>query len=153
MKLVPCVACLALACARLIAADAVMTFNELMYHPAGTNEVDAGEIMNASSFFRALCKPYLTFCGLWCAGSLLEANPPAIALDQTGATAQKQYSGDDGLSVSASSGSARLKCVIQKLEGEVTCEGLWLNSTADESIIRHGHYTAVDCGWRAWFGC
>jgi hypothetical protein len=60
------------------------------------------------------------------------ANPSAIPLDQIGATVQKQYSGD-GLSVSATPAGARLRCVFQKMEGEITREGLSLTSTAEES--------------------
>src|SRR5437773_9149924 len=49
---------------------------------------------------------------------------------QLGAKAGAQYHGD-GLSVLATPQGARLRCVFQKLEGEVTTEGLWLTSTVD----------------------
>ena len=52
-----------------------------------------------------------------------------IPLDQLGAAAGKQYQGD-GLSVTATPEGARLRCVFQRLEGQVTPEGLWLESTA-----------------------
>ncbi len=52
-----------------------------------------------------------------------------IAWSELGAKATAQYSGD-GLSVAVTpSGAVRLRCAFQKLEGEVTCEGLWLEST------------------------
>ena len=56
----------------------------------------------------------------------------SIPLDQIGATAEKQYSGD-GLSVCANEGGARLRCVFQKLDGDITSEGLGLSSTAQPS--------------------
>ena len=52
-----------------------------------------------------------------------------IPVDQFGAVAGKQYQGD-GLSVVATPDGVRLRCVFQRLEGEVTNEGLWLSSTA-----------------------
>jgi hypothetical protein len=62
------------------------------------------------------------------------AAPPAksepIPLDQISAVAGKQYQGD-GLSVAATTDGVRLRCVFQKLEGQATPEGLWLNSTTD----------------------
>ncbi len=55
-----------------------------------------------------------------------------IAWNELGAKATGQYSGD-GLAVNAIANGARLRCVFQKLEGEVTPMGLWLNSTASSS--------------------
>jgi hypothetical protein len=89
--------------------------------------------MNTSSFFSPLRNAGLSFCALLLAGPLLAANPSAIPLDQLGATAQKQYSGD-GLSVFATSGGARLTCVFQKMEGEATPDGLWLTSTVTNAL-------------------
>ena len=60
--------------------------------------------------------------------------PPAatnqpIAWSDLGTKATAQYSGD-GLTVfAAADGAVRLRCAFQKLDGEVTREGLWLNST------------------------
>ena len=54
--------------------------------------------------------------------------PKPIPFDQLGAAAGKQYQGD-GLSVTATADGARLRCVFQRLEGQVTPEGLWLEST------------------------
>ena len=56
------------------------------------------------------------------------AKSAAIPWSQLGATAGQQYSGD-GLGVGASAGGARLRCGLQRLEGEATSEGLWLTST------------------------
>jgi hypothetical protein len=60
--------------------------------------------------------------------------PPtaAIPLDQIGAVAGKQYSGD-GLSVTSTSDGAILRCVFQRLNGQATQQGLWLVSTTDGS--------------------
>src|SRR5262245_10377189 len=56
----------------------------------------------------------------------------SIAWNELGTKATAQYSGD-GLAVIAAFNGARLRCVFQKLEGEVTPQGLWLNSTATGS--------------------
>jgi hypothetical protein len=66
-----------------------------------------------------------------------QADPPAdhsvpIPMDQLGVVAGKQYQGD-GLSATATRDGARLRCVLQRLEGEATRDGLWLTST-----VRHG---------------
>ena len=53
-----------------------------------------------------------------------------IPLDQIGAVAEKQYSGN-GLSVAVTPDGARLRCMFQRMEGRATKEGLWLTSTAD----------------------
>src|SRR5262245_25808486 len=62
-------------------------------------------------------------------------NPPpgqTIPWSQLGSQATAQYSGD-GLAVNATAEGARLRCVFQKLEAEVTAAGLWLRSTAAEA--------------------
>ena len=52
-----------------------------------------------------------------------------IAWGELGAKATAQYSGD-GLAIAATpAGTVALRCAFQKLEGELTREGLWLNST------------------------
>lgn len=62
-----------------------------------------------------------------------QARPSApIPVDQLGAVAGKQYQGD-GLSVTATADGVRLRCDFQQLEGRVTNEGLWLNSTAADA--------------------
>ena len=63
------------------------------------------------------------------------AQPPsqsseAIPVAELGAKAGAQYHGD-GLSVMPTPDGARLRCVFQKLEGEITFEGLWLTSTSE----------------------
>src|SRR5439155_15952561 len=54
----------------------------------------------------------------------------SIPWSEIGAKAGTDYHGD-GLSVTAvpQSGSARLRCAFQGLEGEATTNGLWLRST------------------------
>ena len=51
-------------------------------------------------------------------------------MSELGAKAGAQYQGD-GLSVAPTPEGARLRCVFQKLEGQVTPEGLWLTSTVE----------------------
>src|SRR6266852_9089490 len=55
---------------------------------------------------------------------------PSIPFAELGARAGAQYHGE-GLSVLPSPQGARLRCAFQKLEGEVTPEGLWLSSAFD----------------------
>lgn len=74
------------------------------------------------------------------------ARAASIPQYQIGATAEKQYSGD-GLSVCATEGGARLRCVFQRMEGEVTCEGLWLTSTVTNTVNDRFRVSQV---WRAW---
>src|SRR5207249_11784206 len=57
----------------------------------------------------------------------------AIPWTQLGVVAAAQYSGE-GLRVTRTEQGARLRCVIQRLEGEVTCEGLWLMSTVTNNV-------------------
>jgi len=72
----------------------------------------------------------------WLAAVPAGAQPPLdtanqsapIPMDQLGAVAGKQYQGD-GLSLAATPDGARLRCTFQRLEGQVTSEGLWLSST------------------------
>ena len=67
------------------------------------------------------------------AGTPASTQPSApIPVDQIGAVAGKQYSGD-GLAVLATPEGAQLRCLFQKLDGEVTREGLWLASTVAEA--------------------
>jgi hypothetical protein len=67
---------------------------------------------------------------------------PSIPLDQIGAAAMKQYSGN-GLSVCATESGARLRCLFQRLEGDVTSKGLRLTSTASDTIKARFRVTAV----------
>ncbi len=51
-------------------------------------------------------------------------------MSELGAKASAHYQGD-GLSVAPTAEGARLRCVFQRLEGQVTPEGLWLVSTVE----------------------
>jgi hypothetical protein len=55
----------------------------------------------------------------------------ANTVARVGGGGQKQYAGD-GIAILPTKDGARLKAVMQDLEGEATREGLWLTSTADE---------------------
>ncbi|MEI6784678.1 MAG: hypothetical protein WCQ21_27605, partial [Verrucomicrobiota bacterium] len=73
----------------------------------------------------------------------LAATPTNSPIDWSdlGAKATAQYSGD-GLAVAVTpSGAVRLRCTFQKLEGEVTAEGLWLESTVPGAAIASGAAT------------
>ncbi len=56
----------------------------------------------------------------------------SIPVDQLGAAAQKQYSGD-GIGITPTANGARLKALFQRLEGEATTERLWVRSTGKEA--------------------
>ena len=56
------------------------------------------------------------------------AGKTAVPWSAVGAEAGKQYT-NEGLSVTAAPGSARLLCVFQRLEGMAMADGLWLTST------------------------
>ena len=60
-------------------------------------------------------------------------SPGAIPWNAIGAKAGADYQGD-GLTVTASASGARLHCVFQRLDGEATPEGLWLTSTAPNTV-------------------
>src|ERR1035441_608236 len=57
----------------------------------------------------------------------------SIPWSQLGAKAGADYQGD-GLAVNATAEGVRLRCVFQRLEGEVTREGLWLTSTVTNAV-------------------
>ncbi|HKX61126.1 MAG TPA: hypothetical protein VJS65_04770, partial [Verrucomicrobiae bacterium] len=89
--------------------------------------------------FTALC-----FAACCCLASSVLADasattipPPGqpIPWNQLGAQATAQYSGD-GLTVNATGEGARLRCVFQKIEAEVTAAGFWLRSTATRAADR-----------------
>lgn len=61
---------------------------------------------------------------------------------ELGTKAGEQYHGD-GLSVAKTPEGARLSCVFQKLDGQVTPEGLWLTSTAEPQT--GGKFRVVAC--------
>src|SRR5215471_12839448 len=54
--------------------------------------------------------------------------PQTMAWNQIGARATADYHGE-GLTVSPTTIGARLHCVFQRLDAEVTSDGLWLTST------------------------
>src|ERR1035437_6321837 len=57
-----------------------------------------------------------------------ETQPAAIPFSDIGARATANYQGD-ALGVTVTADGARLPCGFQKLEGQATTEGLWLEST------------------------
>ena len=61
-----------------------------------------------------------------------QTNHTAIPFSQIGAVASQHYTGE-GLSIVQSAEEASLRCVFQKLEGRVNCQGLWLTSKVGES--------------------
>src|SRR5438093_12879101 len=56
----------------------------------------------------------------------------SIPWSQIGAKAGGEYQAE-GLAVMPTDTGARLRCVFQKMEGEVTRDGLWLTSTVEGS--------------------
>jgi hypothetical protein len=66
-----------------------------------------------------------------------------IPESELGARAGAQYQGD-GLSVVPLPEGARLRCVFQKLEGQVAREGLWLVSTVEPQIGEKFRVAALD---------
>ena len=83
------------------------------------------------------CLLYLTAGLVWLARMTpaVFAQPPSqssepLPMSELGAKAAAQYQGD-GLCVVPTPEGARLRCVFQKLEGQVTREGLWLASTVE----------------------
>jgi len=72
-------------------------------------------------------------------------NSKPIPMDQLGAVATKHYQGD-GLTVAATAEGARLRCVFQRLEGQVTSEGLWLTSAAEHASGKRFRVVAVAVG-------
>ena len=77
-------------------------------------------------------------------GSSANQSAP-IPMDQLGAVAGKQYQGD-GLSVIATTDGASLRCAFQRLEGQVTREGLWLSSTTDNNSGERFRVMAMEVG-------
>jgi hypothetical protein len=64
-----------------------------------------------------------------------ETQPPAIPFSDLGARATANYQGD-ALGVTATADGARLRCGFQKLDGQATPEGLWLESTKPSAAGR-----------------
>jgi len=61
-----------------------------------------------------------------------KSSAPPIPWSQIGAKAGAEYQGE-GLVAMPTGTGARLRCVFQKMEGEVTRDGLWLTSTVEGS--------------------
>jgi hypothetical protein len=99
-------------------------------------------------------RPLPTVVGLFAAIGLslvptcLKAGSPAIPWSQIGAKAAADYQGD-GLAVSPSVHGARVRCVLQRLEGEATREGLWLTSTPSNAAKDRFRVVAVAVGRQA----
>jgi hypothetical protein len=68
-----------------------------------------------------------------------------IPWSDIGAKASVQYQGD-ALNVTRAGEGARLHCGFQKLDGEATREGLWLASTAENSLGERFRIVAGDLG-------
>src|SRR4026209_2209678 len=84
---------------------------------------------NLRSFFRHFaCVCFAAFGCLSAPASNPAPTNQSSPGAQLGASATAQYSGD-GLGVIATPRGAQLRCVLQKLEGEVTADGLSLSST------------------------
>src|SRR4051812_46604456 len=88
--------------------------------------------MKHCSFFSCLVVRFVGFTALTVTVTAQPSSRSlgAISLSDLGAKAGAQYQGE-GLSVARTPGGARLRCVFQKLEGQVTREGLWLISTVE----------------------
>lgn len=68
-------------------------------------------------------------CALSLSSAALQAGTPAaIPADQIGAAAQAAYQGD-GIALKPSANGAEVSVIFQKLAGEITTGGLWLEST------------------------
>src|SRR5262245_3214395 len=70
------------------------------------------------------------------AGPVSNTTAPAktsIPWSQLGTKAGVDYQGD-GLAVSRTAEDVRLRCVFQRLEGEVNADGLWLTSTVTNGV-------------------
>ena len=104
-----------------------------------------GQTSAAALFVAAITVLAVTTASLWAASPERLASTPtgsaaasqAIPWADLGAKATAQYSGA-GLAVCAGeNGAVRLHCVFQRLEGEVTSEGLWLASTVGGAAVDH----------------
>ncbi|MBE2282275.1 MAG: hypothetical protein IAE77_02295 [Prosthecobacter sp.] len=96
----------------------------------------------------------LTSCVFYLAAPwLLQAEPSAlpaastapvnsIPWSQLGVEAQKKYTGD-GIATLPTEYGAKLKAVMQDLEGDVTNEGLWLTSSADEDAGKTARFRVI----------
>lgn len=74
----------------------------------------------------------------------LPAQDPSrnIPVDMLGAEAQKRYAGD-GISITPTADGARLRSILQRLEGNATTTGLWLSSTAEEDVVKPNQFCVM----------
>ena len=72
-------------------------------------------------------------------------NPGDTQWSDIGAKAGADYNGD-GLAVTPTESGARLHCVFQRLDGEVTPEGLWLTSTVTNTVSDRFRVMAMEVG-------
>lgn len=77
--------------------------------------------------------------------NVAEPRSASVPMTQVGDVASQQYHGD-GLSVTPTANGARLRCDFQRLEGEATAEGLWLNSTITDKSSLGFRITAATVG-------
>jgi hypothetical protein len=101
-------------------------------------------LLFAASILTSAARTQLAACTPPAANPAANKSQP-IPLDQVGKVAGKQYQGD-GLSVTATAEGARLRCVFQRLEGQVTSEGLWLTSTVEGASGQRFRVVAVVVG-------
>ena len=89
----------------------------------------------------------LLFAGMLLAVTALAnaAVDHGIPWSELGAKAGTDYKGD-GLAVISSTQGARLRCAFQRLEGEVTPEGLWLSSTVSNGLSERFRVVAAAVG-------
>lgn len=76
---------------------------------------------------------------------LSEQRSSPISMDRRGILAGKQYQAD-GLLVTATPSGARLNCIFQRLDGEATSDGLWLNSASKNTPAERFRVKAVSIG-------
>jgi hypothetical protein len=110
--------------------------------------------VNKPLHVRTLLRRALTVCAATFAAQLTAtfevsaepgSRPPRIPVDQIGAIAGQHYKGE-GLAVTATAGGAVLNCTFQRLKGEATSEGLWLNSTAPGTAKERFRLVATGLG-------
>src|SRR5262245_50299425 len=78
-------------------------------------------------------------------GQALAVEPLALSQCPVAPPLEAVYHGDD-LTVTPSEAGARLRCVFQRLEGEVTREGLWLRSTLTDTLADRFRVVACSVG-------
>ncbi len=79
------------------------------------------------------------------AEAMADTAETSIPWSQLDAKAGADYKGD-GLAVIPTADGARLRCLFQKMEGEVTREGLWLTSTVTNAVNDRFRVVAASVG-------